>query len=203
MNVMRLSGVVAASCLVGLLCAQSSNAVHHPFLWDREFSQRPNLYTPEAAALDSHGVLWVLCSARMGNEGYDKQHVTEAMFRIDEQGQELSTAELRLPLSTQERQETSDYRLAPLLNEGMALVFNKIRYEARGESYLGTYFTTLQNNGAAAPLRQVAGPGLEISNFLRLTNGDLLLGGGLGEVSAFDPGGALRWQKSFDQPNTY
>jgi len=70
MNAMSVSGGVAAmGCLVGLLCAQSPNAVHHPFLWDREFSQHPSLYTPEMAVVDSRGVLWVLCLARMGSEG--------------------------------------------------------------------------------------------------------------------------------------
>jgi len=49
----------------------------------------------------------------MGNEGYDKQHVTEAMFRIDGNGQQLSTAELALPRSNEERLETSEYRLSP------------------------------------------------------------------------------------------
>jgi len=38
-----------------------------------------NILHPEIAVLDSHNVLWVLCGARMGNEGYRKQHVTEAV----------------------------------------------------------------------------------------------------------------------------
>jgi hypothetical protein len=201
MNVMRLSGVVVAGCLVGLLCAQSSSAVHHPFVWDREFSQPPNLYIPEIAVLDSHGVLWVLCSARMGNEGYSKQHVTEAMFRIDEQGQQMSTAELDLPFSQEERQETSDYRLAPLPGGEVGLMFNKIRFEARGESYLGAYYATLGINGSVAPFRLVAGPGPEYRELLSLTNGDLLLGGSEGALLTFDSGGALRWKKSFRQPS--
>jgi hypothetical protein len=200
MNVMRLSGVVATGYLVGVLCAQAPSAARHPFLWDREFGQRPNFYIPEAGVLDSHNVLWVLCSARMGSEGYDKQHVTEAIFRIDEQGQQLSTAELGLPLSNEERDETSDYRLTSLLNGGMSLVFNKIRFEPRGQSYLGSYYTTLQTSGAAGPLRQVAGPNVQNSEFIRMTNGDLLLYGGQGILLAFDPAGAARWNKSFDEP---
>src|SRR5216684_490057 len=138
MNLMRVSGGVAAiGCLVGLLCAQPSNVVHHPFLWDREFSQHPNLYTPEMAVVDSRGVLWVLCLARMGSEGYRKQHVSQAIFRIDEQGKQLSTAEVDLPLSPAERLETSGYRIAPLPSGEMGLVFNKIHFEGRAASALG------------------------------------------------------------------
>jgi hypothetical protein len=138
---MRLLAAIAIVCLTGLVCGQSSRTARYPIQWEYEFSQLPNLYIPEMAVVDSRGVLWVLCSARMGSEGYDEQHVTEAVFRIDAQGQQLSTAELNLPLSPQERQETSDYRLAPLANGEMGLVFNKIRFEARGESYLGAYYT--------------------------------------------------------------
>jgi hypothetical protein len=200
MNVMRLSCVVATGCLVGLLCAQPPSALQHPFLWDREFSQQPNYYIPEAGVLDSHNVLWVLCSARMGSEGYDKQHVTEAIFRIDDQGRQLSTAELGLPLSDQEREETSDYRIASVAKGGMGLVFNKIRFEARGQSYLGSYFTALESNGTAGPLRQVAGSDFENSSLISMTNGDFLLAGGLGALLTFDPAGVVRWKKSFDQP---
>jgi hypothetical protein len=82
----------------------------------------------------------------------------------------------------------------------VGLIFNKIRYEARGESYLGVYYTTLRPDGSVAPLRQVAGPDVEISSFLSLTNGDLLLGGGLGDMFAFDPEGPPRWKRSFGHP---
>jgi hypothetical protein len=125
-NVMRVSGFATVGYFVGLLCAQTSTAVRHPILWEREFSQPPNLYTPEMAVLDSQNVLWVLCGARMGDEGYLKQHVTEAMFRIDEQGRQISTAELGLPLSQEAREDTSDYGLVSLPNGEMELVFNKI-----------------------------------------------------------------------------
>jgi hypothetical protein len=200
MNVMRLFWAVTAGCLVGLLCAQSSGTVHHPFLWDREFSQSPNIYIPETAVLDSHDVIWVLCRARMGNEGYAKQHLTHAIFRIDQQGQQLSTAELTLPLPAGERGDTSDYRLAALPGGSMGLMFNKIGWEGRGESYLGAYYTTVDPSGVAAPLQLVGGPGPEYNEFLSLTNGNLLLGGSEGALLTFDSGGKLQWKKSFRQP---
>jgi hypothetical protein len=198
--VMRLSGVGLTGFVVGLLFGQQPTAIHHPFLWDRELSLRPNLYIPEAAVVDAGGVLWVLCSARMGNEGYDKQHVTQAIFRIDEQGNQLSTAELGLPLSQEERGDTSDYRITPLRDGGIGLAFNKIRFETRGQSYLGAFYSTLGTDGKAGPLRQVAGPEIEVSAFVGLANGDLLLGGGLGDLLTFDPNGVSRWKKSFVQP---
>ena len=200
MNVMRLFWAMAAGCLVGLLCAQSSGIVHHPFLWDREFSQPPNIYIPETAALDSHDVIWVLCRARMGKEGYGKQHLTHAIFRIDQEGQQLSTAELTLPLPTPEWGDTSDYRLAALRDGSMGLVFNKIRWEGRGESYVGAYYTTVDTSGVAAPLQLVGGPGPEYNEILSLTNGNLLLGGNEGALLTFDSGGKLQWKKSFRQP---
>jgi len=197
---MRMFGIVVMSWFLSLSWGQSSSIVQHPLSWEREFSQRPNLYSPEVAVLDSQGVLWILCSARMGYEGYDKQHVTEAMFRIDGNGQQLSTAELGLPLSNEERVETSEYRFSPLPSGEMGLMFNKIHYEARGESYLGAYYAKLGIDGAVGPLRVVGGAGPEYSDFLTLTNGDLLLGGSQGTMISFDSGGAPRWKKSFRQP---
>jgi len=200
MNVMRLFWALATGCLAGLLCAQSSDTVKYTFLWDREFSQSPNIYIPETAILDSHDVLWVLCTARMGNEGYKKQHLTHAIFRIDQQGQQLSTAELTLPLPPAEWGDTSDYRLATLRDESMGLLFNNIRWEGRGESYLGAYYTKVDTNGVAAPLQLVGGAGPEYSEFLSLTNGNFLIGGNEGALLMFDSGGKLQWKKSFRQP---
>jgi len=82
----------------------------------------------------------------------------------------------------------------------MGLMFNKIHYEARGESYLGAYYAKLGINGAVGPLREVGGAGPEYSDLLTLTNGDLLLGGSQGALISFDSGGAPRWKKSFRQP---
>jgi hypothetical protein len=158
--------------------------------------------------VDSHGVLWVLCSARMGNEGYLKQHVTEAIFLIDDQGRQISTAELDLPLTQEERLETSDYRLTSLSNGEMGLTFNKIRTEGPGAFNLGAYYTRLGTDGTVAPLHLIAGPGPRYNEFLSLTNGDLFLGGSEGLLSgsegallAFDPSGALRWKKSLPLDN--
>ena len=136
----------------------------------------------------------------MGSDVH-KQHVTEAIFRIDEQGRQLSTAELGLPLSDQEREETSDYQIASLADGGMGLVFNKMRWEPpRDESYLGSYFAALQTDGTAGPLHQVAGPNVENSSFMSMTNGDLFLGGGLGVLLTFDSAGVVRRRKLFDHP---
>jgi hypothetical protein len=77
----------------------------------------------------------------------------------------------------------------------MGLVFNKIRFEARGQSYLGAYYTTLGIDGVTAPLRMVAGPDTEISAFLRLSSSDLLLAGGSGSLITFDPGGCAPMEK--------
>lgn len=200
MAFMRMSGIIwAISCSVFLLHGQPSNNVHHPFLWDREFSQSPNLYIPEIAVVDSHGVLWVLCQARMGNEGFKKQHITKAIFRLDEHGNQLSTSELDLPLSQIERQETARYQLVPFGNGEMGLVFNKIRFQSRGESYLGAYYTRLGTNGAG-PLQMIAGPGPEYGSLLTLANGNLFLASSEGVLMAFDPQGAVRWKKSFAPP---
>jgi hypothetical protein len=38
------------------------------------------------------------------------------------------------------------YRLATLPDGSIGLVFNKIRWEGRGESYVGAYYTTVDTN---------------------------------------------------------
>ena len=112
----------------------------------------------------------------------------------------MSTAEVTLPLPPEERSETSDYRIASLLDGTMGLVSNKIGFEVRGESYLGAYYATVDTNGVAARLQLVGSPGPEYREFLSLTNGNLLLGGNEGTLLTFDPGGRLQWKKSFRQP---
>jgi len=190
---------LAIGCFVGLLCAQKSGEERYKFAWDREFSESPDAYTPEDAILDSHGVLWVLCRGRIGNQG--KEHFGEAVFRIDDQGRELFSGELNLPLSQEQREETSGYRLAALPGGEVGLVLNKIRSGPQGPSaYLGAYLTTLGADGSVAPLRLVGEPGPDYKEALGLTNGDLLLGGNEGAVLELNSSGIVRWRKSFQKP---
>jgi hypothetical protein len=150
------------------------------------------------AALDSHGLLWLLCDVRMGSPDYEKQHPTEALFVIAPDGRLLSSSELDLPLSLDQRNDTVNYHLAALPNGRAAVVFASIEEVApTGEKFLGAYYAEYATTGArATPLRRIAGATSEPDSLLALPTGNLLLGG-LSDLVAFNPDGQTLWSKPF------
>lgn len=150
------------------------------------------------AALDAHGLLWLLCDARMGSPDYEKQHPTEALFVIAPDGRLLSSSELDLPLSLDQRNDTVNYHLAVLSNGRAAVVFASIEEVApTGEKFLGAYYAEYATMGArATPLRRIAGATSEPDSLLALPSGNLLLGG-LSDLVVFNPDGQTLWSKPF------
>jgi hypothetical protein len=172
--------------LTSAACAQTAGRIEDHIAWDRTFPQLA-ISIPDAAAVDPHGVLWVVAGAQI--------------LRIDPEGNLLGMTEIPGRGDPKPPSTGADARLA-ISPRGKAVLLIQYKHFSGRVIYEDEVkVAAISENGSVGALTTIANDGAQYQKVLALTDEHFLALGDQEPLTflRFDESGTVSWKLKFSK----